>query len=128
MPNKINVNFSWKEFDFAMDQIAWQLTAGDLLDKFGFIYGIPRGGLVIAVALSHRLSKPLIDSADLRATNTERVLVVDDISDTGNTLHHLAPILSATIHYNPKALFRPTAWVLTKEPDEWIVYPWEVTK
>ena len=124
MPNKINVNFSWKEFDRAMDQIAWQLTAGDLLDKFGFIYGIPRGGLVIAVSLSHRLNKPLV--TELRTLSN--VLVVDDISDTGNTLHHLAPILSATIHYNPKALFRPTAWVLTKEPDEWIIYPWEVIK
>jgi hypoxanthine phosphoribosyltransferase len=118
-----NVQFSWREFDYAVENLAWQLKAGNLLDQFDWIYGIPRGGLVLAVALSHKLDKPLVETP---CTDWNRILVVDDISDSGETLMALLPKLSATIHYNTQSKFRPLAWVHTKRTMDWIVYPWEV--
>jgi hypoxanthine phosphoribosyltransferase len=116
------------EFDCAIKQIIWQLTAGNKLDKFDAIYGVPRGGLVLAVALSHRLDKPLVSDIDQLSIpmNKRRFLVVDEICDTGKTLSCFKNLLTATIHYNPASSFRPTIWVHPKSTEDWIVYPWEV--
>ena len=123
-----NLKFSWTDFDCAVKQIVWQLTAGDKLDKFDAIWGVPRGGLVLAVALSHRLDKPIISDIDQLSipANHGRFLVVDEICDTGKTLSCFKNLLTATIHYNPASSFRPTIWVHTKSGHDWIVYPWEV--
>ena len=44
--------FTWKEFDQDVEYIADKCK----FLKFSGIYGIPRGGLCLAVALSHRLN------------------------------------------------------------------------
>ena len=44
------------------------------------VYGIPRGGLIVAVLVSHKLGIPLITS--LRDMYGKKFLVVDDIVDT----------------------------------------------
>ena len=124
-----NIKLTWLEFDKAVSDLVGQLTIGNYLDKFDSIYGIPRGGLVLAVVLSHRLNKPLevlesIEDPFLYPISS-RILVVDDISDTGKTLLKLSPKLSATIHYNSSSRFRPTVWSLLKSDGNWIIYPWE---
>ena len=49
-------NFTWKEFDESVEQI----TKRCKILNFSGIYGVPRGGLCLAVALSHRLNVNLI--------------------------------------------------------------------
>ena len=49
--------FTWSEFDKSVDYIADQCKNW----KLSGIYGIPRGGLCLAVALSHKLNIKLID-------------------------------------------------------------------
>lgn len=46
------------------------------------VYGLPRGGLVLAVMISHKLNIPLLMSP------AEGCLIVDDICDSGETLLH----------------------------------------
>ena len=112
-----DVYFSWSDFDLAVLYLAEGLEGLD----FDSIYGIPRGGLVLAVTLSHQLCKPLTLIPD------RRTLVVDDISDSGRTLQRLkvSPACTATIHYVPGSAYKPTVWALYKSPGTWIVYPWE---
>jgi len=43
--------FTWSEFDKSVEQIANKCK----FKEFSGIYGVPRGGLCLAVALSHRL-------------------------------------------------------------------------
>ena len=43
--------FTWREFDQSVEQIANKCRLKD----FSGIYGVPRGGLCLAVALSHKL-------------------------------------------------------------------------
>ena len=49
--------FSWNEFDKSVDHIANKCK---FLELSG-IYGVPRGGLCLAVALSHKLEIKLIE-------------------------------------------------------------------
>lgn len=93
--------------------------------KFNNIYGIPRGGLVVAVSLSHALGIPLILSRDDISPNT---LVVDDIVDSGKTLDALTRQLGfrlkvVTLYCHPRSTFAPDAYV--REKKHWIVFPWE---
>jgi hypoxanthine phosphoribosyltransferase len=120
------VDYTWQEFDQDMAAIQEALSEQRLLDKFDYIYGIPRGGLVIAVALSHRLNKPMV--TEIPHPNT-RMLIVDDISDSGATLapyNILWPKLwVATIHYVKGSQIEPNVWIHEKPKGDWIHYPWE---
>lgn len=123
------IYFSWDEFNEAADMIASEIRAKGLLNKFTHIYGIPRGGLPLAVALSHRLNKFVTtDSINVFRIHGRKILVVDDISDTGKTLKELEPDLSATIHMVADTNFKPTIHVHMKKKEDWIVYPWESKK
>lgn len=63
----------------------------------------------------------------------KRVLLVDDVADTGHSLvaakkHVLergaADVKIATLHYKPKSVIRPDFYAQTT--DAWIVYVWEM--
>ena len=123
------IKFTWEEFDNCADMIADEIKKQGLLNKFTHIYGIPRGGLPLAVALSHRLNKFLTtDSINVFRISGRHILVVDDISDSGKTLKEINPSLSATIHMVKDTAFRPTIHLLLKDKGDWIEYPWERKK
>jgi len=50
--------FTWSEFDKSVEEIADKCR----FKEFSGIYGVPRGGLCLAVALSHKLKINLISS------------------------------------------------------------------
>ena len=83
------------------------------------IYGIPRGGLVLAVYLSHLLNIPIVD----RPTGKE-TLIVDDIADTGTTLNDFKDYTIATLYYHKQSKVKPDIWIYEKK-DNWILFPWE---
>jgi uncharacterized protein len=118
----------WKNVEDAVDQMVKQASNLDI----NYIYGIPRGGMVLAVMLSHRLNLPII--RDLKHLNNGNVLIVDDIVDTGTTLlaelrkswkQYGLELFCFSMHWNPDSLVRPTWHANTKTDDNWIVYPWE---
>jgi hypoxanthine phosphoribosyltransferase len=116
------------------------------------VLAISRGGLLIAGALAYalgvkntftmnvefytgvdaRLEAPLIlppvpDPVDLRAT---RVLIADDVADTGATLElvkqfcagHVAEARCAVLYEKPQSLVRcEYVW---RRTDRWITFPW----
>ena len=59
--------FTWSEFDKSVEHIAKKCN----FLKFSGIYGVPRGGLCLAVALSHKLKIKLISKP------TKYSLIVD---------------------------------------------------
>lgn len=110
---------SWKIFNDTVDGLAAQIkVSGRALNS---IYGIPRGGLVLAVMLSHRLRLPLVTSlADIG----NLTLIVDDISDTGKQLTPFTGHVTATIHITTYTKYIPHFYALTRKAD-WVRYPWE---
>ena len=106
----------WNEFDQAVQRIA--RLCGER--RFSGIHGIPRGGLVLAVALSHRLGLPLLPEPK------PGCLVVDDVLETGRTLAPFRELEGAEL----------VVWISKVEPlwwravavipsAEWILFPWE---
>jgi len=103
----------------ACKQIAETIKINPLTFDVKNIYGVPRGGLILAIHLSHLLDLPL------SLFPTKDSLIVDDISDTGNTLSIFSgrnPIV--TMYYHRQALVIPDIWVYEKK-DKWIQFPWE---
>jgi hypoxanthine phosphoribosyltransferase len=117
-----------------------------------WIVCIARGGLLIGGALGYALSikniatmnieyysgiderldvpvvlPPVLDLVDLEHT---RVLVVDDVADTGETLHMVIELLSESvdearslvIFEKSRSIIRPDyVW---RRTDDWISFPW----
>jgi len=84
------------------------------------LYGIPRGGSVPVTYISHLSGLPVVEKEDI----TEETMIVDDISDTGNTLMPFMPNHTATIYYHRQSKVEPTIWIYEKK-DKWIQFPWE---
>lgn len=117
----INVKMSWDEFEVAVHDIVDQIEKSKI--KISNIYGQPRGGLILAVRLSHLLKKPLISKSYFADENT---LWVDDVIDTGSTVHIARNRwIVVSLYYNPKCPFKPNFYSLKKPKDSWIEFPWE---
>lgn len=153
--------YSWKNIEGACLDLARQLIADNY--KPDYIVGLTRGGLVPAVLLSQYLSVPMetlkISLRDSIETETNcwmaedaykgvKILVVDDINDSGATLNWLRKdwesscltrehdwenvwhntvkfavitdnlASNATVDYSVKEVNKA-------ENDVWLVYPWE---
>ena len=109
-------HLSWHDFDRAVETIAASCRDAGISG----IHGIPRGGLVLAVALSHRLELPLLH------TPQPACLVVDDVYETGRTLATHRDLERAR-HVVWVSKVQPQWWqaVEVTESAEWIVFPWE---
>jgi uncharacterized protein len=156
------VYYSWSQVEGAVLDIARQMSAHDW--KPDYIVGLTRGGLVPANLLSqytgikmHTLNVSLRDHDNCEsnlwmaedAYNGKKILVIDDINDTGSTIDWIKKDWPSGCH--PNAIRWPDVWgdnvrfaVLThnqasefKDPDYsvwtvnkadedcWLVYPWE---
>lgn len=92
------------------------------------VYGIPKGGLPLAVMIANKLSVPLLMGA------YDGCLIVDDICDTGESLLHYQndssgtkskKYIIATMFFKDNDLVKPDYYSYEKEND-WIVFPWEI--
>jgi len=79
-----------------------------------------------------RNKKPHITQPVTMEVVGKRVLVVDDVSDTGHSLRivanhlHRKPVKDlrvCTIYMKPQSIFRPDYYVRTTR--KWIIFPWE---
>ncbi len=142
------IYYSYDEFRTDTLQLLQKLPQ----KEFDTIIGIARGGLTLAHMLSEALdirnvqsiSTQLYDDTQKRdcitITDTcsleesKKVLVVDDIADSGETLkalyNHLTltyPHLhfkTATLFYKQSSVYEPDYWV--KEANAWIEFFWEI--
>ena len=75
---------SWAQFDQAVAQLAARFADAELTG----VYGVPRGGLCLAVALSHAMERPLLSVPNRSA------LIVDDVYETVNDRNKLIRTLA----------------------------------
>lgn len=141
----------WLEAAAAIEQIARHAERDFSPD---YVVGVARGGLPLAVPLSHRLDVPMgavwathydgeerqgeveVENYGLaKVSNGDRVLLVDDVADTGRTLDEITTMWdeqdtvdfewwTAVWHEKVGSVHSPNISIV-RGVDEWIVYPWE---
>jgi len=140
--------YDWKEMRRDVNSLCRQI----MLDKFDpdVIVGLSRGGLTPGVMMSHWMKKPfkpvkaaLRDFPEwedyLPRKTDERVLIVDDICDSGETFERISEYISkrknngvdvrfATLWWNNECDFEPHYYVQECAKDSeniWINFAWE---
>ena len=119
---------TWEQIESDLEKIVSQV--GDV----DYVVGIPRGGLIIAVMISHRLGikhmtidhLEKLEEFDLDI-DKKKILIVDDISDSGQTLkqYKKAGYTTAALDVRNTTVTIPDHYANWLETAEWIVYPWE---
>jgi len=143
------VYLTWWQIDRAVFSLADELRKSFLPDV---IVGIARGGLIPAVRLSHvlgdiemkiidvkfytdieeRMEKPVVTIPLHGSLEGKKVVVVDDVSDTGKTLEVVVDevkkagakeVKIVCLSMKPWTKVVPDFYVF--RTDKWIVFPWE---
>ena len=152
---------TWELFGTASRELSAQVVASGWVPDL--IIAVARGGLIPAGAISYAigvkamgsmnvefytgigetLAEPVVlpPLMDVSAMDGKRVLVVDDVADSGKTLKMVMELLrheglqlggasvpvearSACIYLKPRSVHRPDyVW---RETDKWINFPWSV--
>lgn len=120
-PEKVYV--SWKDMEEFVDSLIEEMNKQNF--KPTGVYGIPRGGLILATLISYKLDIPLLMNA------SKGCLIIDDIADSGRTLLHYTEndtqfnrYFIATMYYHQRSIVKPNYYKFEKN-DKWIVFPWE---
>jgi len=121
-------DIDWATVDSLINAIATKIHTDS--PNIQHIYGIPRGGLIPAVLLSHKLGIPLVQKLKNYS------LIVDDISDSGNTLKEAVDrashpmnnykyMYTATLFERENTIFEPDYIGEHIKYNDWLVFPWE---
>ena len=124
MANKLYLSWKWVD-----EQIN---TIGDKLEGYEleFVAGIPRGGLIPAVMMSHAFGIKYISYSSAKLLPKElrdKTLVIDDISDTGVTMKEAEDLdfLTAALSLRSGTKTVPMFVGQQINNDDWLVFPWE---
>jgi hypoxanthine phosphoribosyltransferase len=118
---------TWEHFEEAMRSAVAELSKHPLLPHPPTgVYGIPRGGLILAVTLSHRLSIPWLPEPQ------PGCILVDDVIDTGHTMQTLINNLHKQhpgLHWAcwvwiSKNLLPQVGYHRHVDPKIWVCFPW----
>lgn len=156
MTNK--VYYHWQDIEDMTSDIIQQIAVDGDGFKPDYVVGLTRGGLIPATMISHYFQVPmhtleikLRDHAVKPESNKwmaqdavdgKKILIIDDINDTGDTLAWLkndwdksgkinweSNIRFAVLIENEPSSFGDTDYVSKSinknENPQWIVYPWE---
>ena len=120
---------SWNDIEALVDNLAEQINKMD--KKPFYIYGVPRGGAIPAVWLSHKtgIDYYQLNSAQISKTaDLSHILIVDDICDSGETIKKLKENFPkcqiATLYYKETAIDKPDIYGEISTYD-WLYFPWE---
>jgi len=123
---------SWEEYQKMVDTLAKKIIDHNKKMLFEcpeiLVWGIPRGGTVVAVSISHYDGKLFNywNNDPVKYDGYEGLIVVDDIVDSGNTATpyvKLYPV--ASLFVREGASFEPDWYVEKLKDDTWIKFPWE---
>ena len=143
---------SWDQFHRDARALAWRLAAKG---EWKAIVCITRGGLVPAAIICRELEIRMIETVcvasyhdyrnqsdlqvlkgvsqtviDLEAGDGSSVLVIDDLTDTGNTAQVVRGMLPkahfATVYAKPAGRPLVDTFVTEVSQDTWIYFPWDM--
>lgn len=141
---------SWDQFHRDSRALAWRLTS---LGTFDAIVAITRGGLVPAAIVARELNIRVIESVAVKSYDHQsqagvkvlkpisdqildlakqggKILIVDDLVDTGATARAVREMLPgahfATVYAKPKGREMVDTFITEVSQDTWIFFPWDL--
>lgn len=135
---------SWEDIYAQVETVAKQLVTAQL--EIDSVLTIARGGLVPTALLMHALkirepvsvitgilqgSRILYHLAGLEGIYEHRILLIDDICDTGLTFHNVNKFVPHKALHRVALYVKPAGKPLTQfygeevPQDRWLVFPWE---
>lgn len=125
MKQKLNV--TWNDYGIYLEDLCMQIEREGKIYKR--VYGHARGGLIMAVAISHYFDIPMT------SLPKSEDLVVDDIADSGNTLKQLMLDVFgkdeskyadvATMFLRNNCTYQPLYWCKKVNDLWWVDFPYE---
>lgn len=120
--------YSWEWLDKTVMELGEQILSSN--QEIKYVTGVPRGGLIPSVMLSHYMNKQYksySDAMELTTPERQKVLVIDDISDSGETLLTAEKFgfVTATLTVRHSTIFFPDYYIHNIEDERWLVFPWE---
>ncbi len=121
--------YTWEEFEKDIQRMITKIKKQKVQPTA--IYGIPNGGLPLAVTLSNHLKIPMylnFEEVVQQVRIPKELLIIDDISDSGVTLLKLFCInlfTTATLFIRETTKFKPNISIITISKDPWVCFPWE---
>lgn len=130
MPNKVVITNSQVAFGATKLVQNWLRIYGDGVSHVA-VYGVPRGGVPVAHAVRAAFLKAGYSSS-IADTPDYSNLIVDDILDSGATAlryqeSHPEVQFAVLVMKKGSLLPFPVLSGLQCSPDDWLVFPWEVT-
>jgi hypoxanthine phosphoribosyltransferase len=119
----------WTDIEILVEKIAKDIQQKNI--KYNYIMGLPRGGLIPSVMLSHILRVNMCPTITGEPSYSGKILLVDDIADSGGTLKRFSnnidkAVLCCKMRIESKD--RPTYYGAEIADDIWIMFPWEREK
>lgn len=141
---------TWDQFHRDSRALAWRLQA---LGPFDALVAITRGGLVPAAIVARELNIRVVESVAVKsydhqnqggikvlkaiapelldkARNGGKLLIVDDLVDTGATARVVRDMLPgahfATVYAKPKGREMVDTFITEVSQDTWIFFPWDL--
>lgn len=123
---------TWKDVEDYINNVSKRIKEEVNLDECPGIFTFPRGGLVLAVMLSHKLDLPILSNP------AKNCIIIDDICDTGITLKKYSEERSKKNYFITTMLVQEDQLSETAEYNcvvdyfeyikhkDWVVYPWEM--
>ena len=121
------IMYTWHEFQGDVHKILEHISKERWQIKQ--IYGIPKGGLPLAVCLANSLGVPLIsDLSGVYIDEKRNVLICEDIIDSGKTISKIPHPLEyriVSIFAKTDKTQIPSFYLRECKDDEWITFCWE---
>ena len=141
---------SWDQFHRDARALAWRLAAAG---PFNAIVAITRGGLVPAAIVARELEVRVIETVSIasyhdyktqgglqvlkgiapeivKSADGSRILVIDDLVDTGATARIVREMLPkahfATVYAKPQGRPMVDTFITEVSQDTWIYFPWDM--
>jgi len=149
-PNQKSFPVTWDQFHRDSRALAWRLTG---LGTFDAVVAIARGGLVPATIVARELNIRVVEAVALKSydhqnrgtvtvlkpitseilalsKNGGKILIVDDLVDTGNTARAVRDMLPgahfATVYAKPMGRELVDTFITEVSQDTWIFFPWDL--
>ena len=150
MVNAENIyKYTWRMFEKDVKTLCKRVD----FSNYDYLCGIATGGLPLLTKLVNVTGKPYIiikcssyddktqgefktdfSMMERKVVEGKRILLVDDVADSGKTLRMLAAELAwraassvegLTLFYKPQSVVVPEWYVHEVENHQWITFPWE---